>query len=155
MKLRIDYLKNHSHLIPEIAKYLYGEWSYMRPEKILWYVEDALRDRMNVKRLPLALVALLNEQFAGIVSLKIHDLETRKDLSPWLAGLYVKEEYRNQGIGKKLTEAAVQKAKALHIKKLYLFTPNAARYYERSGWKAMCSEVYNGSDVAVMERDVG
>jgi N-acetylglutamate synthase-like GNAT family acetyltransferase len=56
----------------------------------------------------------------GTVSLKIHDMDTRLDLTPWLSGLYIAESRREQGIGTTLVNVIERKAKELSARKLYL-----------------------------------
>jgi len=54
------------------------------------------------------LLAFDNQELIGTVCLKVHDMDTRPDLSPWLAGLYVVAPWRRLGIGAKLV-AVIEK----------------------------------------------
>jgi len=46
----------------------------------------------------LTLIAFEGGQPVGLVSLVLHDMDTRKDLSPWLAGLHIRLPFRSLGI---------------------------------------------------------
>lgn len=46
--------------------------------------------------------------------------EDRKDLTPWYATMYVKEEYRNKGYSKLLNDAVLKEAVKLGYKRVYL-----------------------------------
>ena len=63
------------------------------------------------------------------------NLEVRPDIYPWLANLYVDEEYRNKGVARILLERVNEIAKtSVNFDELYLFT-NHIGLYEKFGWK--------------------
>lgn len=153
MEVRIDYLKDHPDLVKEITCYFYGEWSYLCPERSLKDFEDSIRERLNYDRIPLALVAVTDDgRFLGTVCLKKSDMDTHKELTPWLAGLFVREEFRNLGLGKMLIERIIEVAKKLNVDTLYLFTPNKEEYYKKLGWETVSHERYKTTDVCIMKR---
>lgn len=152
MEMLIGYLKDYAHLVKEVSQYFYKEGSYLCPERNLIDFENSILERLNYDTIPLALVAVRDNQFVGTVCLKEYDMNTRKDLSPWLAGVYVKEGLRNLGIGKLLIEEAINEARKLKVETLYLYTPNAENYYEKLGWEVISYEKYQSSDVCVMKK---
>lgn len=79
-------------------------------------------------------IALYKNELVGIVSLWRNDLCARQDLYPWMAGLYIKEKYRNIGIGTFLQNKAIEITKKFGYKKLYLITKHD-NYYEKNNWK--------------------
>lgn len=107
--MNIAYLADHKEVIPLLAQWFYKEWSYMYPERTLADVEHLIGERINTDKTPLALVAFDNQELLGTVCLKVHDMDTRLDLSPWLAGLYVSAPRRQQGIGTTLVSAIEKK----------------------------------------------
>lgn len=150
--MRIELLANRRDAIPTLARWFYEEWAHLRPGWTRQDFEDSIAARCNTDRVPLALVALEGEELIGSVCLEAHNMDTRKDLSPWLAGLYVKEHWRNQGIGARLVRAIEAKATELGIHKLYLYTPASQHFYARLGWSLRERLAYKGSEVAVMEK---
>ena len=70
----------------------------------------------------------------GDFSIFPNDCDEYKELTPWYATIYVKEEYRNKGYSKILTNAIIEKAKRLDIRRLYLKT-ELENYYEKLGAK--------------------
>ena len=98
------------------------------------------------------LVALENERLLGSVTLVENDMETRRDLSPWLAGLFVWPEFRRKGVGTTLVAHAVQAASRMGVPTLYLYTASAQALYAGLGWTTVADEFYEGSKVVVMER---
>ena len=90
----------------------------------------------------------------GMVSLKFHDMDTRPDLDPWLGGLLVLPERRNQGIGTMLMRRATEEARRLDISRLYLWTHTAERLYHKLGWQLVERTNYFGKEAVVMEMDL-
>ncbi|KUO53147.1 MAG: hypothetical protein APF76_03650 [Desulfitibacter sp. BRH_c19] len=154
MDIKIDYLINHPNLIEEISKYFYSEWGYLYPERSIKEFEVSISERLNLNKLPLALVAMDQDKFIGTVCLKEYDMETRNDITPWLAGLYVKEEFRNKGVGKILIDNIIEVAKKMGINTLYLYTPNAKEYYKKFNWSAIDQKDYCGTNFTIMKKSL-
>jgi GNAT superfamily N-acetyltransferase len=150
----IAYLADHQEHIPQLAAWFYQEWSLFYPGKSVENVASAMRERTNKNNIPLALVALEGETLVGTVCLKNHDMDTRRDLSPWLAGLYVAEFYRGQGIGTALVKSIEQKAKEIGVPKVYLYTPSAQSFYLRIAWRFREGTEYHSTEVAIMEKEM-
>ena len=78
------------------------------------------------------LVLLDDDILIGFISIFPTDGDERKDLSPWYATMYVKEEFRGKGYSKILNNAILEEAKSRGFKKLYLKT-DLINYYEKFG----------------------
>ncbi|MHC8318648.1 GNAT family N-acetyltransferase [Pseudomonas sp. LB3P31] len=82
-------------------------------------------------------------------------MTTRRSLTPWLAGVYVKAEYRGRGIASKLVNRIVDEAAALGIAELYLYTDQAQSLYASLGWEVVEDTVDDeGLEITVMKRQV-
>ncbi len=110
--MEIAYLADHPEFVPTLAGWFHQQWSYLYPERSLEDVATVLRERTGKDRLPLALVVLENKQLLGTVSLKIHDMDTRLQWSPWLAALFVKRECRRAGLGSLLVRPSKTRPRA-------------------------------------------
>lgn len=152
--MHIELLANHPDTIPTLAEWFYEEWSHIYPSRTLQDFANSIAERVNTDRIPLALVAFEGQELIGTICLKVHDMDTRKDLSPWLAGLFVKEERRNQGVGTRLVRAVEAKAITLGIQRLYLWTPALERFYATLGWSVTQRTVYQSCKVAIMEKSL-
>ena len=113
-----------------------------------------LSSRLGKGQIPCTFVALQGEQPLGQASLVLHDMEARKNLSPWLGGVLVGKEYRRQGVGTALCDRVVQEAAALAVKRLYLFTYDKVAFYQRRGWSVLEQDEYAGYPVTIMDRDL-
>jgi GNAT superfamily N-acetyltransferase len=150
----ITYLANHKEVIPLLSRLFFEEWAYLHPERTLNDFENLILERTNKNRIPVALVAFEGAELLGTVCLKIHDMDTRPDLTPWLAGLYVVAPRRRQGVGAALVAAIEKKAGDLGVKKLYLYTPESEGFYAKLGWKVKERPEYHGYAVTIMEKDI-
>ena len=77
-----------------------------------------------------------DKELIGFISIFPTDGNERKDLSPWYATMYVKEQYRGHGYSKILNDAILSEAKKRKIKILYLKT-ELKNYYEKFGAQYM------------------
>ena len=155
--MRIDYLAHHRHLIPEVTDLVYGQWSELfqaggtsRGRLGELFVERAVTDR-----LPLALVALAGDVLAGTGSIKLSEPGTKAGLSPWLAGMIVKDAFRGSGVGTMLVTSLESNAVKLGVETLYLSVGAASKFYQRLGWTALeRMNSYGVKDVTLMAKDL-
>ena len=150
--IQIDYLANHPEHVPMLAKWFYEEWKAFYTDKTEADVAQSIRERLNVDRIPLALIALRNEQPVGTVCLKHHDMDTRRDLGPWLAGMYVERSNRRKGIGSQLVDSILREASSLGITHLYLHTPSAEGFFSKLNWSVLERTTYKELSVTIMQR---
>ena len=120
--MKIVNLKDYPEYIEEVSYYLYKQWQ----EPNDWLsLEDTIKRTKNIfkakKWIPTMLIALEDNIFVWTVSLWISDISERQDLFPFLASLFVKEEYRNQWVWRKLVQVIEQVAKQNGWDKLYLY----------------------------------
>jgi GNAT superfamily N-acetyltransferase len=146
---RIEYLVDHPQHIPVLAAWHYAQWSYLDVGVSIAQRAAALH-RHGIDTVPMTLLALSGDTPLGSASLIEHDMDTRMDLSPWLASVYVDPPYRGRGIGSALAQAVVDRAALQGFPALYLFTPDRARFYERLGWHTLEHTVYRGYAQTVM-----
>jgi predicted N-acetyltransferase YhbS len=152
--MQIDYLTNHKHLIPELAQLHFNEWGRYRPNDTVDARAERLRACCGKSALPTIVVALSGAELCGSAMLIASDMDTRPDLSPWLAGVYVKVEYRNKGIGSALVTRIVTEAAALGVPRLHLCTDSPGTLYTRLGWSAVERTPYKGILVTIMTFDL-
>ena len=135
----VDYLANHKQFIPEIADLIFGEWSdlFLANGVDKAQLLAMLEERANTERLPIAYVAVRDGELLGTGSIKMEEPSTREGLSPWLAGMYIKEAYRGGGVGEQIVKALEAKAQALGVETMYLSVGRAVSFYRRLGWIIM------------------
>lgn len=153
--IRVVPLGERPDVIPTLAGWLYEQWGYFHDHDSVPRRIDELRGRLDASRVPVAFVALSSEASGsipiGTASLTADDLETRPDLTPWLASVFVPAEYRRTGVGEALVQSVVGHARQLGIGTLYLFTEDRSEFYARLGWGLVEHENYRGHPVTVMK----
>jgi len=112
----------------------------------------ARTEEARLTGIPCAWVAFDEKTPVGIVSLVEYNMDPRRDLSPWLAALFVVPSHRGRGIGSALVRRCEQEAWTAGVDRLYLHTSTAKALYERSGWLTLAEEDYEGERVTVMFR---
>lgn len=153
--VRVGLLKNHPQCIPDLAQI----WREMlgriwMPEISIEEIESLYRAEL-AQEIPLTLIALYEGKPVGSATLEL-DAGIRPEVGPWLGDFVVDPKYQNQGIGRKLMEAVIHKAKALGYQQLYLFTfdPTIANYYQRFGWEIIGMDEFKSRPVTVMKRSI-
>jgi len=119
--IKIDFLKNNPHAIPALANIWYEVLGKIwMPEIGIEEIESLSYKELN-QNMPLTYIALYGEIPVGLCTLELNG-GIRPDLKPWIGDLVIDPKYQKQGIGKKLLDIAIQKAKELGFEKVYLFT---------------------------------
>jgi GNAT superfamily N-acetyltransferase len=141
--VRISYLIDHPEYVPQLAQWLFEQWDSILGEKTPETRTRKLQAHMNRDELPIAWVAHTDGQLVGTAALRVHDLEGREDLTPWLGGVFVGSDFRRRGIGAALCATVEAAALSRGIQTLYLFTLDKQAWYSRLGWKLLCPCVWH------------
>ncbi|HEY2680593.1 MAG TPA: GNAT family N-acetyltransferase [Candidatus Udaeobacter sp.] len=150
--VRISYLIDYPQYVPQLAQWLFEQWDTILGEKTLEPRIKKLNAHMNRDQLPIAWVAHANGQLLGTASLRVHDLEERKDLTPWLGGVFVRPESRRQGIGAALCATVEEAARSRGTQTLYLFTLDKQAWYSRQGWTVLAACVWHERPGDIMSK---
>lgn len=148
----IEYLADEPLLIPELARLHHAQWGHLRPDETLPQRTRRLEACCGRGGVPTVFVAVEGGELRGSAMLIAHDMDTRPDLTPWLAGVYVVDAYRGRGYGSALVQRVEAEASALGVERLYLYTPDAEDFYARLGWAHDHRCTYLGQKVAVMSK---
>lgn len=147
--MNIQDLKENPTYLPLLAKWHYEQWSYLYPDETLGDRIEKMGDYLNNDFIPSTFVAI-DDGLLGSAAIIECDMETRKELTPWLASVYVSADHRNKGVGSRLVRHVMQQAKHYNIETLYLFTPDQEHFYSRLGWQIQENTVYSGHKVTIM-----
>ena len=132
--MKIGLLADNPKYIITVSQMIYDE--FVVPSSSTKSLKDvqAFFKKTHKHKLPLTLIAIVDNQCVGTVSLFEQDCTLRPQYTPWLASLYVNPTYRSQNIARSLIDALVLKAAQLGFDTLYLKTENTASYYYKIGW---------------------
>jgi N-acetylglutamate synthase-like GNAT family acetyltransferase len=148
--VEIGYLADHQESIQTLASWHHQEWAYLRLGESLEARTARLRACCGHCEIPTVVIAFAGDTLIGSAMLIAHDMDTRMQLSPWLAGVFVAPEHRCHGIGAMLVRRVIDDATMLGVRRLYLYTPSAEQFYARRGWLLVEHTNYRSTDVAVM-----
>jgi N-acetylglutamate synthase-like GNAT family acetyltransferase len=151
-EVRISYLIEHPEYVPQLARWLFEEWGAILGEKTLEVRIKKLSAHLSRDELPIAWVAHANGQVFGTAALRVHDLEGREDLTPWLGGVFVGSQFRHRGIGEALCATVENAARLRGVQVLYLFTLDKQAWYSRQGWTVLASCVWHERPGEIMSK---
>ncbi|WP_289296141.1 GNAT family N-acetyltransferase [uncultured Reyranella sp.] len=152
--MRVVPLVERPDLAEQVSVWGFGEWGHLNPGQTLDQRRAKIQGKMNVDRVPIAFVALGDDDgIVGTASLIFDDLEG-DPRNPWLASVYVPEEHRKKGIASALVRTVEDAARRIGYDRLYLFTSTAPSLYEGLGWKALEQRDYRGEIIQVMEKSL-
>jgi len=120
--MTISYLSEHPDFVPGLAPEIAAHWQPYLPEESIEKRLAKLRAHMNTTTLPIAWVAHNGSEVLGTAALRVHDLEGREDLTPWLGGVFVRHQFRGRGVASALCRVAEDAAWAHGFDRLFLFT---------------------------------
>ena len=127
-------MSDKKHL-EEYAKICQVTWGDKKTDKELKiYIKEKVKRILEEDKVISILGLLDNDELIGFISLFKYDGDEMKNLTPWYATMYVKEEYRNNGYSKILNDAILNEAKKKGYDKIYLKS-NLINYYEKFGAK--------------------
>jgi N-acetylglutamate synthase-like GNAT family acetyltransferase len=148
--MQIDFLADHQDFIPILAQWHYREWAHLRPGDSIEARVSRLRACCGRREIPTVVIAFRGRTLIGSAMLVASDMDTRMELSPWLAGVFVVPQYRLQGVGAALVQRIINEVTGLGIERIYLYTPSTERFYSRLGWSLFDRTGYRGAEVALM-----
>ena len=151
--MEIVRLNEHPEFIPTLAEWHYNQWSYLHDVDSVERRIAEFEEETKSSGIPQTYVAVADGKLLGSVSLLLHDMDIRMELSPWLASLYVPVEQRKQGVGSTLVRHAVREADRLGHRILYLYTPDREAFYVRLGWSLLERTDFHGHNVPIMTID--
>jgi GNAT superfamily N-acetyltransferase len=139
-------------LAPVVAAWLWAEFSRARGSSL---EETLAAVRISATaRMPHTFVLLVEGKPVGTASLAAQDLETRPDLTPWLASVFIEPAARGQGLAAHLIGAVEDECRRRSIPTLWLYTRSAEKVYRRAGWRTVETFLAGDKSYALMRRDL-
>lgn len=132
--MKIYNLRDKLEYLDEVANLEYEEWTDNKEENKQERIERKKEKicSMFINKFFCKLILIDNNKLIGFISIFPKDCEEEKELTPWYATMYVKEEYRNNGYSRILNDAILKVAKDRGFTTLYLKT-DLEKYYEKFG----------------------
>lgn len=125
-------IKNNRNFLEEYVTLCSKEWGSSRNDRE--YIDNKINEILNEDKVISILGLIDKEELIGFISLFKYDGDERRDLTPWYATIFVKENYRSKGYSKLLSDSILDKARSLGYSKIYLKS-YLNNYYEKFGAK--------------------
>jgi GNAT superfamily N-acetyltransferase len=150
----VHLLADRLDLVSAVGTLRWREWGrYPEPEDPAWW-EEVARQEAGRSSVPVTFVALdEHDEVVGAVGLGEHDVEERRDVTPWVMGMIVRPDQRGQGIGRVLMSELEAWAAGHAVERAWVGTERAHGFYQRCGWQLV--ETYqhlHGTDVSVLTK---
>jgi len=87
-----------------VAGWTFSAWGHLHPGLTLEQAIERTKAKCGQAGVPSIFVAIQNETPVGTASLIADDMSIRRELTPWLASVFVVPEWRGQGIASALHE---------------------------------------------------
>ena len=153
--MTIEYLADRREFIPTLARWLHEEWGHLRAGETVDDRAARLEGACGYCEVPTAFVAVAGDEPVGCASLLEHDMLTRPELSPWLAGVFGSPGHRRRGIGAALVERVVREAQSLGKSPIYLYTSGSSALYLSLGRslveRMFYRPLWGNTEVKIME----
>jgi GNAT superfamily N-acetyltransferase len=108
----ISDLRQRPEFVEVVADRIWQAW-WKADGHPLDYISGRLRENLNARPIPFALVAHDGDSFLGTTSVIAADLAERPQLTPWIAAVWVDPAARRRGVGAALVDRAAQDCFAL------------------------------------------
>jgi GNAT superfamily N-acetyltransferase len=129
--IQIFDIREKPELLKDAIDYFWNQWG--SESNYNFYRDCIERSTETESDVPRFYIAIEDNKTIGSYALLRSDLNSRQDLFPWLACLYVEPEYRGKNIGAQLQNHAINQVRLKGYEKLYLCT-DLTDYYERNNW---------------------
>ena len=144
-----------------LASWHVAEWGHLYADWTAEVAEAELAAMDRPGRIPTTWVAFAGASregpdVLGSVSLISDDeLAGYEHLAPWLASLYVVPAARGWGLGRRLVDVVVRRARDLGVRRLHLYTVGQEAFYAALGWRTVGRPIVGGHEAAIMCWDTG
>lgn len=143
-------LRDEPEHLATLARWHQHEWSFLNPGESLEDRILRMQPYLNTEFIPVTFIAK-DKSLIASAAIVTNDMDTRPQLTPWLASVFVTPENRRQGVGSKLVSHVMTQAMRQGIDTLYLFTPDKQNFYAKLGWTIKSIEQYQGHEVSIMQ----
>lgn len=147
-------LADKKEFIAELAELHHAEWKHLNPSLTLEGRAEAIAEAAGREGIPSIFIAVSGDQLVGSAALVQNDMDTKPDLTPWLAAVYVKEGFRRRGVATDLIARCEIEAARSNASVWYLYTELASGLYEKLGWRHLERCEYKGVTVDVMRKQI-
>ncbi|MCK0716046.1 GNAT family N-acetyltransferase [Chromohalobacter sarecensis] len=135
-----------------VAGWAHDAWGHLHPDTSPGEYRREFLAQCGEGGVPSVFVAIHEASPVGTASLVADDMSIRRELTPWLASVFVPSEWRGYGIASRLVRRVEAEALVHGIRHFHLYTPDQQALYRRLGWEDREALTYRGESVTIMSR---
>ena len=136
--------------IEEISDWHYQEWRHLYPSLTRDDFRRDIQDSLESGLIPGTWVLEKDGQIIGTASLQADIIESRSVKSPWLSNVYIREDYRGQGLGRSMVQQVLEQLAGSGLEQLLLYTEDQPDFYAALGWELVSTESYQDKQLHLM-----
>jgi predicted N-acetyltransferase YhbS len=150
--VQIHYLADDPSFIETVAPWHFEAFGRLTPADSVGRRIELLHSRANHRAIPTVMVATIDGELVGSATLAESDMQTRRDLTPWMTDVFVAPEFRRRKIASIVVRRIVDEARELGVAGLYLFTTGKMRerLYAGLGWSVVDRPIYQDAERVLM-----
>ena len=149
VRIEVEPLADRKEAIPLLAKWFEGRWPEHYGPGGQGNAGLDLSNWCNRDQLPITLVAILDGEVSGTVTLKSRSPVSHLHLSPWLAMLLVPSDFQRKGVELNLVFAVEELASRLGIEALFASTATESPLLTRRSWQILEKPAESSSDLFI------
>lgn len=155
-EIKVTLLQQAPEHFAQVAAWHHQECERQGLQSTIATRQQRLLSHVQHNAIPKTIIALDGKKILGCVSLVNYNYRTNNMVmttnpSPvWLSNLFVVQEWRQQGLGNLLIEAAKKYALDFGVAELWLSAAEFTDYYQKRGWAVIRKTRLGGRIVNVM-----
>ncbi len=147
--IEIAFLVDYPEAIPTLTQWFRAQWPEYYAERTPMDIAQDFYLEANRDGLPTRLVAFVDSELAGTITLRKHALRAFPEYHPGLGGLFVVEQHRGRGIGTELVRAGMNLAHEQGYEKVYTATATASGILKRLEWRLVQAVSHDDEQLAL------
>lgn len=159
--MRIVSIAERPDLIETVARWQFDEWGHLEPgDSLATRIADLRHQVKQPGQIVSTFVALEGDEPLGCAGVMEQTAEVfrasprQRDLTPWLASVYVQPGARRRGVATALVRNVMARMVELGVGRLYLFTDGSRGLYEKLGWQVIGTDRDGGLTMTIMAIDL-
>ncbi len=130
--MHIEELTSFNQDFQEVMSIFYNWWG-IKKNKSLDEITTEYQNLLFKNKLPKIYLLKDQDTIIGVYEINEKDNIPKEEYEPFLANVFIKEEYRGHGYSRLLIESSIKETKKLGYKTLYLHSKHI-NYYEKFGF---------------------
>ncbi|MBN1968248.1 MAG: GNAT family N-acetyltransferase [Candidatus Delongbacteria bacterium] len=153
MQLEISSLAEHPGFLDILCEWHHIQWGYLYPnggsiDKRSKRMQTHLTDDF----IPSTFIAFNDNNIYGSAAIVECDMLDRTCYTPWIASVFVHENFRSKNVGRKLISHLLSECIIHKIPCIYLYTPDKQEFYKHFGFEVIEERNYMNTMVSIMKK---